>query len=262
VNQRLNATSSVFAGVHRGFAPPRIKDAISNSGTSEQLDAELSWNYEIGYRGMPFKGWMLESTLFYMDFQNQVIPVSESSGGTGQTGVSGLTNGGQTTHLGVEVAISGEWLELGGSDLGIGIDGQLTYTKATFSSDRFVEFGTETVNVKGNTLPYAPEILVNSTAHLLLPAGLRASVTATYTGLQYGDVLNRDVPTTDGQEGQLAAFTIVDANLTWSIPKIDKISFSFAVKNVTNERYIVSRRPQGIRLGLPRFVSAGLELRM
>lgn len=262
LNHRLNANSSIFAGAHRGFAPPRIKDAISNSGTSEELDAELSWNYEIGYRGMPIQGWMLETTLFYMDFDNQVIPVSESSGGTGQTGASGLTNGGQTRHLGVEVAVSGEWADLAGSGVGVGIDGQLTYTKATFSSDRFVDNGTETVNVNGNTLPYAPELLLNSTAHLMLPAGFHASVTATYTGLQYGDVLNREVPTADGQEGQLAAFTVVDANLTWAIPKFDHISASFAVKNLTNERYIVSRRPQGIRLGLPRFISAGLEIRL
>jgi Fe(3+) dicitrate transport protein len=262
VNQRLTASSSVFAGVHRGFAPPRVKDAISNTGVSEELDAELSWNYEIGYRGMPLKGWMLETTFFYMDFENQVIPVSESSGGTGQTGASGLTNGGETRHIGVEGSVSGEWASLAGTDLGLGLDAQVTFTKASFSSDRFVEDGAQTVNVKGNTLPYAPELLVHSTVHLLLPAGLRASVTATYTGLQYGDVLNRSVPTADGQEGRMAAFTVVDANLIWSIPKVDHIYASVAVKNITNERYIVSRRPQGIRLGLPRFISVGLEFKL
>lgn len=262
VSQRLNANSSVFAGAHRGFAPPRVKDAISASGTSEELDAELSWNYEIGYRGMPLAGWMLETTLFYMDFENQVIPVSESSGGIGQTGTSGLTNGGRTKHIGVEGSISGEWLNLVGTGLGFGIDAQVTYTKATFSSDRFVEDGASTVNVNGRTLPYAPEILINSTAHILIPAGFRASITATHTGLQYGDVLNRSLPTFDGQEGELKAFTVFDANLSWAVPKFEKISASLAVKNVTNERYIVSRRPQGIRLGLPRFVSAGLEIKM
>jgi Fe(3+) dicitrate transport protein len=211
---------------------------------------------------MPLKGWMFETTLFFMDFENQVIPVSESSGGTGQTGVSGLTNGGQTRHIGVEGSVSGEWTNLAGTDLGLGLDAQVTFTKATFSSDRFVEDGALTVNVNGNTLPYAPEILVNSTAHLLLPVGMRASVTATYTGLQYGDVLNRSVPTADGQEGRLEAFTVLDANLMWSIPKFEQIFASVAVKNVTNERYIVSRRPQGIRLGLPRFISVGLEFRL
>lgn len=262
LNQRLNETSSIFAGVHRGFAPPRIKDAISSSGVSEELDAELSWNYEIGYRGVPVAGWMFESTVFYMDFKNQVIPVSESSGGTGQPGASGLTNGGRTRHLGVEGSVSGEWIRMGGSDFGIGFDAQVTYTKATFNSDRYVVDGATTVNVNGNTLPYAPEILINSTAHVLLPAGLRASVTANHTGLQNGDVLNRSVPTEDGQQGQIEAFTVVDANLIWAIPKFEKISLSINVKNVTNERYIVSRRPQGIRIGLPRFVSAGLEIKI
>jgi Fe(3+) dicitrate transport protein len=37
------------------------------------------------------------------------------------------------------------------------------------------------------------------------------------------------------------------------------LSFHAAVKNLTDERYIVSRRPQGIRVGLPRFVTAGVD---
>src|SRR5690606_24719641 len=89
----------LFAGLHRGFAPPRVKDAISNSGASYQLDAELSWNYELGLRTRPFPGFTTEITGFYMDFSNQIIPVSESSGMAG----AGLVNGGASRHLGAEL---------------------------------------------------------------------------------------------------------------------------------------------------------------
>jgi len=41
---------SVFGGVHRGFAPPRVKDSITSAGQPLNLDAELSWNYEAGIR--------------------------------------------------------------------------------------------------------------------------------------------------------------------------------------------------------------------
>ena len=39
---------TVFGGVHRGFAPPRTEDIISNTGGVIDLDPELSWNYEAG----------------------------------------------------------------------------------------------------------------------------------------------------------------------------------------------------------------------
>lgn len=44
---------------------------------------------------------MASSTAYHMAFSNQVIPVSESSGGTG----SGLVSGGETLHEGIETAV-------------------------------------------------------------------------------------------------------------------------------------------------------------
>jgi Fe(3+) dicitrate transport protein len=42
-----------------------------------------------------------------LDFSNQVIPVSQSSGGTG----AGLVNGGRTLHKGIEAGITFEVLQ-------------------------------------------------------------------------------------------------------------------------------------------------------
>ncbi|HYW31145.1 MAG TPA: TonB-dependent receptor, partial [Gemmatimonas sp.] len=45
---------TAFAGLHRGFAPPRPEDIISNStGGVVELGAETSWNSEIGVRWLP-----------------------------------------------------------------------------------------------------------------------------------------------------------------------------------------------------------------
>lgn len=75
-------------------------------------------------------------------------------------------------------------------------------------------------------------------------------------------MLNRDTPTADGQEGSLPATTLIDLNLSWIPPMSNRVTVSAAVKNLTDERYIASRRPQGIRVGLPRFVTAGIEVRI
>jgi Fe(3+) dicitrate transport protein len=42
--------TTLFAGAHRGFAPPRTEDIVSNTGGVVELDSELSWNYEFGIR--------------------------------------------------------------------------------------------------------------------------------------------------------------------------------------------------------------------
>jgi Fe(3+) dicitrate transport protein len=261
LNHTVGSDGAVFAGIHRGFAPPRVKDAISNDGVSQELDAELSWNTEIGYRGQIAGRYSVEVTAFWMDFENQVIPVSESSGGAGQPGV-GLVNGGDTRHVGLESAVSALWSDIAGSGFGADVSASVTYTNATFSSDRFVDDGGTTVNVNGNRLPYAPDLLMSATVDVVAPLGLRAGVTVTHTARQFGDVLNRETPTADGQEGPLAATTLIDLNLSWHPPMARRITVSAAVKNLTDERYISSRRPQGIRVGLPRFVTAGIEVRI
>lgn len=261
VSYQIGQGSSVFAGIHRGFSPPRVKDAISNGGVSAELDAETSWNSEVGFRGGWIDGLNIEVTGFHMDFSNQIIPVSESSGGTGVPG-AGLVNGGRTRHIGVETGFSAEIDRL--FSLGFSLDWNVaaTFTQATFSSDRFVDVEGSTVNVNGNTLPYAPEILLNSSVQTNLPFGFQAGFNVQYTGRQFGDVLNKTAPSADGQEGLLDAFFVMDANVNWTFPGMNAFTMTGSMKNLTDERYIASRRPQGIRLGLPRFMSVGLEVRL
>lgn len=259
INYVLGSGASVYAGAHRGFGPPRTKDAITAAGIAEDLDAERSWNLEAGVRG-PLNQFIAgEITAFYLDFSNQVIPVSESSGGVG-TGLSGLINGGATRHIGVETAFIVDIAALLGVSNPVSLQNSATYTQATFSSDRFVNIGGgEVDNVKGNTLPYAPEWIVNTRLDVSLPAGFGLGVDGTYIGRQFGDIRNTIEGSLNGRTGEIPAYYVLNAGLTYEIPQVDELRLSLSVKNVFDERYIVSRRPQGIRVGLPRFISAGID---
>lgn len=260
LNYVLHGGSSLYAGVHRGFGPPRVKDAISSGGESERLDAELSWNYELGARVKPVKGIDLEATLYYMSFTNQIIPVSESSGGLGQPGASGLVNGGETEHRGLELSAHAHLGEITGSMLGLSLGMNATFSDATFSSDRFVASSGGTVNVKGNALPYAPPVLLGTTADWKARNGMSVGLSGTYVGRQYGDVLNTREGSLNGRNGEIPAWFIIDANFRAPLKVVEGLAFNLNIKNLLDERYIVSRRPQGIRVGLPRFVTAGIEL--
>lgn len=255
VNYNFNDVYSVFAGVHRGFAPPRIKDAITSGGEALELEAELSWNYEAGLRANISSFMFVELTGFMLNFSNQIIPVSESSGGTG----TGLVNGGETLHLGIESGISFAFDKLINSNYGILLGANLTISKSTFDADRFITVNGERINIKDNKLPYAPEIFLSGSLDLNSPFGVGVQLSGTYIGEQFTDELNTITPSSDGQIGKMSSYFVFDVTGRYFLSDLNS-SLYVSVKNLLDERYIASRRPQGIKVGLPRFITAGLEV--
>ncbi len=250
---KLNKRFVIFGGVHAGFAPPRTKDAITAVGGSLDLEAEESINSELGLRSSPINGIDFEITAFSIDFKNQIIPVSESSGGMG----SGLINGGRTLHQGLEASVEIKLhTMLGIEKHGITINQNATYINALFNEDRFQN---ET-NIKGNRTPYSPEWILNTSLTYEHVSSAMVRIGYNYIGQQFGNAFNTVLPTNNGRSGLIPAYNTLDVTAGYTIPKINT-QISFSVKNLTNERFIVTRRPQGIRLGLPRFIMVSVEYR-
>jgi Fe(3+) dicitrate transport protein len=255
INYSFSDMYSVFAGIHRGFAPPRIKDAITNGGEALQLEAELSWNYEAGLRANLFSFLQAEVTGFMLDFSNQIIPVSESSGGSG----TGLVNGGETLHLGFESGFRFDFAQLFNTDYGISLTINTTFSKAYYSADRFITVGNERINIKDNKLPYAPEYYISGLIDFTTPFGLGLQFDGNYIGKQFTDQLNTIEPSRDGESGEIPAYFVINFTGSYTVNNLSSTLF-FSVKNLLDERYIASKRPQGIKVGLPRFITAGVEL--
>lgn len=254
-NLIVSKSLNLFGGVHRGFAPPRVKDAISSEGIAYELDAETSWNYELGIRTTPLRWLSAEVTGFYMDFENQIIPVSESSGGSG----SGLVNGGRTTHSGVETALTINTRELSGSKYYAELHAGVGYVKSVYSADRFIGGTDAADNIRNNFTPYAPEWNATGKLSLYSPFGLSITLGGNYVSDQFSDESNTIEATADGRTGLIASHYTFDAGAKMVIQKINTV-FHVCVKNLTDERYITSRRPQGIRVGLPRMVFGGVTM--
>ncbi|MFC4873661.1 TonB-dependent receptor domain-containing protein [Negadavirga shengliensis] len=244
---------SVFGGVHKGYAPPRTKDAITSTGDVLDLEAERSWNFELGFRSELASWLYLEMTGFRMDFSNQIIPVAESAGGIG----FGVVNGGATLHQGVESALVADISQLFRMKrTKLVYDINTTYVNSVFSEDRFKG----DVNINGNRTPYAPEWFINSALTLETNGGLTLRLSGNYVGNQFADEVNAVAPSVDGRIGQIPSYMVLDGMVAYDIKKWNS-RFNLTVKNLTNERYIATRRPQGIRVGLPRFITAGYEFR-
>jgi Fe(3+) dicitrate transport protein len=269
------AVTTLFAGVHRGFAPPRTEDIISNTtGGVVELDAELSWNYEAGVRSRVHSGAQVEATLFRMDFSNQIIPAS-LAGGSGAT----LTSAGQTLHQGLELAARLDGAGLFGTNHNVYLRGAYTYLPtARFQGSRFVYLGTggsdavgkvyseqdaagtrSQVSVTGRRLPYAPKHLLSVTLGFAAPFGLDTRMEAVYVGPQFGDALNTPITVPDGQQGPIGGYMIWNAALNYTVRPLRTTVF-VAAKNLFDKLYVADR-VRGIIPGSPRLVHAGFTQR-
>jgi Fe(3+) dicitrate transport protein len=248
---------SLFAGVHRGFAPPRTEDIISNTtGGAVDLDPERSWSYEAGLRTQPRPGVRLDATAFRMDYENQVVPAS-LAGGLGAT----LTNGGRTLHQGFELGARLDTGTLAGSDHNVWIRAAFTAVPtARFEGTRSSGVpGFGAVSVSGNRLPYAPERMLTAAAGYTHRRGLTGLVEAVHVSEQFGDDLNSVAPSPDGQRGLIPGYTIWNATLSYELRRLHS-TFFVTVKNLSDRLYIVDRA-RGILPGPPRLLQAGIQTR-
>ncbi|MCZ8131043.1 MAG: TonB-dependent receptor [Steroidobacteraceae bacterium] len=241
-----------FAGAHRGFAPPRVEDIVSNTGGVVDLDAELSWNYELGVRARPNPGASLELTAFRLDFSNQIVPASVA-GGSGAT----LTSAGETIHQGLEALVDLN-RELAGGLIG---QARLAWTwlrDAEFEGRRCSSVvSTSCVPVTGNRLPYAAENVATLTLGLAANRW-RAQVEGVYTGEMYTDDLNTVAVIANGQRGLMPSHVVWNATVNFSAT--DAVAIYGTVKNVADRVYVVDMT-RGLIPGTPRLVQAGFTMR-
>ena len=249
---------TIFAGVHRGFAPPRTEDIINNAtGGTVDLDSELSWNYEVGIRSLPAKGFQIDATLFRMDYENQIVPAS-LAGGVGTT----FTNGGETLHQGFEITGRLDTGTIFNSRHNFYVRTAFTYLPtAKFTGTRFSNVGGfGNVSVSGNRLPYAPEQLLNVMVGHSHSKGVNTFLEATYIGRQFGDDLNTINPTANGQRGAIPSYTVWNATFDYEVEAV-RSTFFITVKNLFDRTYIVDRS-RGLLPSSPRLIQTGIKFRL
>lgn len=256
VSWRWKESATLFAGVHRGFSPPRVEDILSNTGGVVELDPELAWNYELGLRSRPRPGVNLSATLFSIDYENQIVPASVA-GGIG----AALTNGGATRHEGLEGWLLLEAQPLFGSsapDLFLRLSGTWLPTAEFRGVRRSAVPGFQAASVSGNRLPYAPGALGTATLAYRHPRGMTAELEAVYTGSMVADDLNSRIPSADGQRGPIPAHWLMNAALTVEVPRW-KSRIHLAVKNL-EDRTVIVDRSRGLLPSMPRTVQVGWKL--
>lgn len=241
---QLPKETTLFSGIHRGFAPPRTSQAISSTGEDLELDSETSWNFEAGVRTNPVPWFQFEGTFFYIYFENQVIPDSES-GGASNT----LTNAGETRHVGFETAASINLLGASSNSSHLWLKGNYTFVDAENVTDGGI--------FEGNELPYAPKHMLNAGLHFSKEEGFLKGFDlgfeANFISSQFADQENTEEESIDGTVGKIDSRTIFNAYARYALPS-GHWDFSLLANNIFDAKYIASRAPQGI------FPGAGFQM--
>lgn len=253
---KLDERSAIYAGVHKGFAPPRVEDIINNAtGGTVDLAAEDSVNWELGVRGDVAPGLSLDAAFFRMDFANQIVPQS-AAGGVGAT----LTSAGETLHQGFELMARGSAKKAGWMSTEDDIYARLSATYVVDAAFEGVRFSTVAgfgaTSVSGNRLPYAPEWLLAAAIGYQWGDLVSTEVEAQYTDEMFTDDLNTIPVIANGQRGLIDDVLIFNAAVNARVPGTPLTVFVTG-KNLSDELYVVDRS-RGILPGGKRSFQAGV----
>ncbi|MEJ7847759.1 MAG: TonB-dependent receptor plug domain-containing protein [Pyrinomonadaceae bacterium] len=260
--------TTVFAGVHRGFSPPRVEDVVTNAGAVVELDSELSWNYEAGVRSRPFRGLEISGAIFRNDYENQIVAASIAGG-------TAFTNGGKTLQQGLEFTGQIDSGTIFSSRHNFYLRTAYTFLPtAEFRGERnssvtsaailnlYCPAGrrpsTSVCSITENRLPYTPRSLLTTSVGYSHPAGIDAFVENVFIGRQFGDDLNAVNPSPNGQLGSIPAQTYWNATVNYKVEKW-RTTFFVTAKNIFDRTFVVDRS-RGILPSQPRLLQTGIKV--
>lgn len=245
---RILPTFQTYAGMHRGFVPPGVRDAIVGNGRDVALQPEWAWNYEWGVRGDPF-GWLrYEGAVFYTDYRQQVLPPTAAS----TTPSGGVQATGSSKNYGFEASTTVDLAQAAEVPFQLPITAAYTFAQAHFK-DGWAP------GISGKVVPYVPVHTLSGRVDFVHPLGIEAQVSVNYTSAQYSDPYNNIEPSLDGTSGLIKARAVANARLAYNYRPWHATVFA-EVRNLTNTQYIASRAPAGIQPGMTRQAFAGLRL--
>jgi len=240
IDYKFSKYISAFVGVHKGFSPP---------GSTEGTKPEESINYEIGGRfgKNSFRGL---AVLFYNDYSNLLGADLEGSGGTGS---GDLFNGGEVQSWGIEFMMGYDLLSFDrDSKFSLPFSVTYTFTDAKFLNSFDSDFDPWGSVTSGDKLPY----LANN--QLTFALSLEHKWFDVNFSGKYMDAMR-----TQAGRGNLDpsyktdSYFVIDASAGVRLHK--HIRLFMNATNITNQIYVVARRPAGLRPGMPRSFNIGVR---
>lgn len=231
---QVTENAGVLFGVHQGFVP-------SSPQQASDVKVEKSINYEFGGR-FNDGATNIELVSFFNDYSNLKESCSQSSCGT-QGDLDREFNGGEVNVYGLEAQLRQSYPISTQFDMPYSFT--YTYTKSEFLGSFESDFEQWGDISDGDSVQYLPEHQLN------FEIGLAANNWETNLIVKYVSEMDEAA----GDNVTLSGFktessVIVDVSASYDLGQYGRIYGK--VDNLTDEAYIISRRPYGARPNKPR----------
>lgn len=256
LNYKLFRGASLFAGLHKGFAPPGVTDiprtvphrSLIPEGGFQQQQPEESLNMELGARYS--RGDLhVELIGFYNDYSNMLGSDLAAAGGLGTLEQFNI---GAAVVRGAEFMLRYQPLPKGWS---FRLPLQISYTYTdTEMKNAFVSSSWGKVDV-GDEIPYIYKHALN------VRLGLEHRWGEVNVSCRY----NADMRTKPGQ-GAISQYELVPAHVVWDasaqLHLHKRVSLTVNAINLLNTAYLSSRHPAGLRAGHPFGIYFGINAKL
>ena len=226
---------------------PRTDSRGSTADATTVVNADLeegrAVQYELGYRAQPVRGLVLDASVFYLEFDNQI------GGTTLPNGLTSVANIGRAVHQGAELSVSYDLLARGTAPASGGVRPALNLYVNTLLLDAEFKEG----STRGKTPQYAPAHVVRAGMFYSRGDALKLAFTGTLSADSYAD---------DGNTAQryVPAYAVWDLTAEWRVPHTP-LRLIGGVNNAFDEDYYSRVRPDGIDPAPRRnfYIGAALE---
>lgn len=233
----LKPKVSAYANVSQSYRPAVFTEAVPTGGgatVNNDLEEGHSWQYEIGVRGNPQPWLTWDTSLFWLDFDNQI-------GTVGAT----VQNVGRSIHKGWEGAVEldfvGLYDKLNNTDASDRWGSLSLYANAMLLDAEFKGGANNS-----NTPQYAPDYLIRSGLNYRWRDRAKVSLLGTFVGNHWANDNNgRFVAGDPNTSGAIPAYMTWDLTAEFKVYK-DTVSILAGINNLFDEDYYARVRGDGI----------------
>lgn len=230
---------AIFGGLHKGFSPP---------GFTQEQEAEISWNTELGLRHNQSE-LSFEAVGFFNHF-NQLLGSDLAAGGG--YGNNQRFNAGSARVWGAETKVSKQFNLNPSATITLPISLVYTWTQSRFLSSFDSDNSLFGQVESGDQMPYIAPHQGSLMLGLTHPRW-STTLNARYQSAQRSVAGQDLIPNAQ----KIPARTMIDFAVTLQISP--SWSTQVSVINALDEIYIAARHPAGLRPGHPRAFSLGLS---
>lgn len=242
--------TTLYGGYHRGLSPHIVRDVLEADSGYISPRKEVGDNFQIGARSKAVRGFTFDVAYFHSDIRNYQFGEAFQS------------------DLGDRVFSSLDKVRFDGVELSARLDSR-AFTNSpwnfygegvyTYVNSKIVKGAEEGgANVAGNEVPESMRHTANLTLGAQHDSGLDASLSWTYRGGYYTDALNLPMNPLDVEEGKVKGVWLLSARASYKVTK--ELTAWISGQNLADKFYI-SDRSDGAKLGIGRTVMAGMTLK-